>query len=131
MTSGPGITSTRATAEPIGPTALRAGASARRRPLEEFDAVVIANGHLTEPIMPELPALHGQVPYAHDYRSDADFEAERPRSGWATPAATSRSTPTRPPHHGIVIRRGAFQPKTLRAAGAPSAGRFCRRCASG
>ena len=44
----------------------------------DFDGVVIANGHLSDPLMPEIPgAFSGTVLHAKEYKSPGIFEDKR------------------------------------------------------
>lgn len=44
----------------------------------DFDGVVIANGHLSDPLMPEIPgAFSGTVLHAKEYKSPGIFEGKR------------------------------------------------------
>lgn len=88
---------------------------------ERFDAVVIANGHLSTPIVPELPGDYtGKFLHAYEYRSDADFAGDSVLVIGAGNSGCDIAVDAVQAHHttSIVIRKGqVFQPKTLLGRG--------------
>jgi len=109
-------------AEPIGPAGIDGWlVSTDDGRQDRYDVVVIANGHLSDPIVPELPGtFSGKYIHAYDYRSDADFEGDRILVLGGGNSGCDIAVDAVQAHHttSIVIRHGqVFQPKTLRGRG--------------
>ncbi len=65
---------------PAGVGGAKRDGDAKRAKRETFDAVVVCNGHFSEPLVPELPGMEsfkGKLIHSHSYRRAAAFAGQR------------------------------------------------------
>ena len=82
-----------------------------------YDGVIVANGHLWDPFVPEYPGrFDGQVLHSAEYRNAGDLAASG--CSWSAPATRAATWPSTPRRRAatpyVSVRDGLmFQPKTL------------------